>query len=123
MADIQRITRACVIHILRLIFIHQAVVGMVINAAERNGRTQVVSLSRVVIDHIQNDLDTSGMVGAHHRFKLRHGAAGGWIRGIVLVGSKESESVVTPVITQAYLAQAVILQKLMDRKKLNSGNP
>ena len=61
MGHVQRIAAARVVHVVARAVGHEPVVGGVVDAAEGQRRTQVIALCRVVVDDVEDHLD-SGLV-------------------------------------------------------------
>ena len=74
-ADVEGVTGAGVVHVVALVAIDQTVVGLIVNATERDRRAHVVAFGGVVVYHIQDHLDAGLMEGTHHGLELRHSTA------------------------------------------------
>jgi hypothetical protein len=83
----------------------------------------VVAFGRVVVHHVQNDLDARGVQPLHHGLEFgnlpRQGTGPGRIPH---VGSKEADGVVAPVVRESLLGQATLADHMMDRQQLERGN-
>ena len=96
--DVEGVSGARVVHVVVFIAVHQPVVGGVVNAAESNGGAHVVAFGGVVVHHVQDDFDACFVEGTDHVFEFGDGPAGFAGGGVFLVGGKESEGVVAPVV-------------------------
>ena len=72
MANVERIAGTRVVHVVLQIVIDETVVRRVVDAPEGDGGPQVIALGRVVVDHVEDDLDSGVMQCAHHAFELEH---------------------------------------------------
>ena len=120
-AHIQRVTGAGVVHVVEAIPVHQAVVGLIINAAKRDGRAHVVALSGVVVHHIQDHLNARLVVGTHHLLELSYRIARLVGGGVMVFRREEAKRVVAPVVAQSQVAQAIVLKKLVHWQQLDGG--
>ena len=75
----------------------------------------------VVVDHVEDDLDAGRVQRLHHALELalRPGAAVG---GVARLGREEAERVVAPVVAQALLDQAVVVDEGVHRQQLDRGD-
>ena len=100
-ADIEGIAGAGVVHVMGFIALDEAIVRAIVDAAESNGGAHVITLGGVVINHIEDDLDSSLVEGADHGLELGDHLARLLGKGIVMVWGEKAEGVITPVIAQA----------------------
>ncbi len=63
---IERVAGAGVVHVVARLVADQAVVGGVVDPAERQGRAEVVALGRVVVDDVEDDLDPCAVKRLDH---------------------------------------------------------
>ena len=105
-----------------LIALDEAIVGAIVDAAEGNGRAHVIALGGVVINHVEDDLDAGLVEGADHGLELGDHLARLLGKGIVMVWGEKAEGVIAPVVAQPQVAQAIVLQELVDGHELNGGN-
>ena len=123
-ADVERVARARVVHVVLLVVLDQAVVRGVVDAPQRERRAHVVALGGVVVDDVEDDLDVGVVQVAHHRLELLHLRAGTAARrGVGVVGREEGDRVVAPVVREALLLQVVVVEELVDRHELHGGDP
>ena len=64
--------RACVVHVVARVARHEPVVGLVVDALERERRADVVALGGVVVDDVEDDLDAGLVQCEHHLLELVH---------------------------------------------------
>ena len=100
--------------------IDEAVVGAVVDASEGQRGAQVVALGRVVVDHVQDDLDVGLVEGLDHGLELLDLLTLGAVGGVGVVRGEESDRVVAPVVRQALLLQVGVVDELVDRHELDS---
>src|SRR5215211_4679891 len=98
MQQIRAVTSACEIEIEPGILRVQPVVREIIDPAETERWTEVTSFRGVIIDHVENHFDISGVQAAHHRLELGDLWAHLPAAGIVSMRSEKGNGVVTPVI-------------------------
>ena len=98
-----------------LIAVDKTVVGGVIDTPEGKGRTHVVTFSGVVVNHIQNYFNASLMQVFNHSLELVDLMAVLPIGGVTIVRGKETNGVVTPVVTQALVLQTGVIDELVHR--------
>ena len=82
----------------------------------------MVALGGVVVDHVEDDLDTGLVQGAHHGLELVDDAVAG-PGAVPVVGGQVGDGVVAPVVVQAQLVEAVVVDELVDRHQLDGGDP
>ena len=110
----------------------QAVVAGVVDAAEAEGRPELVGFGGVVEDHVEDDLEAGGVQAADHaaEFVARRifGLAGRAVRAVragrvAWLEGEEGERVVAPVIAEAAVYQAFLVEKGVDRQQFERGDP
>ena len=76
-------------------------------------RTKFVAFGRVVIDHVENDLDAGGMKMVHHGLKL-----GGQGRlQVARLRREKRKRVVTPIIAKALIDEIAVVDESVNRKE------
>ena len=101
---------------------HEAVVGGVVDALERQHRAQVVALGGVVVDDVEDHLDAGLVQGPHHRLELRDLLAALAAGGVLVVRGEEADRVVAPVVAQPALDQMRVVDELVHRQQLDRGD-
>jgi hypothetical protein len=97
----------------------EVVVGGVVQAAERQGRAQLVAFGGVVVDDVEEDRDPGAVQRRHHRLEFLHDAgrvAGG---GQPRVGGEKAEGVVPPVVGEPVLDQKTLADPVMHRQQFH----
>ena len=122
MTRVERVAGAGVVHVVAAVVVDQAVVRGVVDAAQRQRRTQVVALGGVVVDHVEDHLDAGRVQVAHHRLELEHLLAALAAGGVRVVRGEEADRVVAPVVRQVTLGQVVVLDELVNRHELDRGD-
>ena len=79
----------------------------------------MVALGRVVVDHVQDDLDVGLVEGLDHGLELLDLLTLGAVGGVGVVRGEETDRVVAPVVRQALLLQVGVVDELMDRHELD----
>src|ERR1700757_192647 len=98
MKQIQAVTCASEIEIEPGILGAQPIVGEIINPAEAERRTKMISFPSVIVNHIENNFDPCSVHAAHHRLELRDLLAHLPAAGIFSVRSEKADGVVAPII-------------------------
>ena len=83
---------------------------------------EVVALGGVVVDHVEDHLDTGLVERPHHRLELGDRAAGVLGGRVLVVRGEEAEGVVAPVVSQTQIEQPVVVQELVHRHQLDGGD-
>ena len=118
----QRVAGAGRVVVVGRVVIDQAVVGAVVDPAERQRRALVVALGGVVVDHVEDDLDAGLVQRLDHPLELRDLLAPGAVRRILVVRGEEADRVVAPVVPQPLVEQGEVLDELVDRHELDGGD-
>ena len=58
MGHIERVAAAGIVHVVAAVVLHQTIIGSVVDTAETKGRTQLITFAGVIVDHVQDNLDT-----------------------------------------------------------------
>ena len=119
---VEAVAGAREVHVVAGIVRHEPVVDGVVDAAERQGRPELVALAGVVVDHVEDHLDPGPVQCLHHRLELGDlvPAAGG---GIPDVRSQEADRVVAPVVGEALLEERPVADELMHWQQLDCRDP
>ena len=110
------------IEVVPTIPVDEAVVGGIVDTPEGEGGTHVVTLCRVVVDDVEDDLNVGGVQGLHHRLELGDLRAGILRGSVIIVRSKVTDRVVAPVVRQSLGLQRRVIRELLDRHQLNRGD-
>src|SRR6266567_7886564 len=78
----------------------------------------MISFGGVVVNHIEDDLDSRRMQGFYHGFEIIDAVG----RAVARFGSKEADRVVSPVIAQSALNQIAVVDKCVNRHQFNCGD-
>ena len=89
---------------------------------KRDRRPEVVALRRVVVDHVEDDLDARLVHGAHHALELLRLLAELAGRRVLVVRREEADGVVAPVVAQPLLEQGRVLHELVHGHELDGGH-
>ncbi len=118
---VQRVAGAGEVDVVARALRVQVVVGDVVDAAKRDGRAQVVALTGVIVDDVEDHLDADTMQRPHHHLELFYLLAQR-SGGISAVGSEVADGVVAPVVHQPAIGQVTLAQHVMDRQQLDRRN-
>jgi hypothetical protein len=97
----------------------EVVVRAVVQASEGEGRSELVALGGVVIDHVEVHRDVLCVQRRDHRLELGHRTGRIGRGGEPWVGSEEPEGVVAPVVAQTASKQKVFAHPVVDRQQLH----
>ncbi len=122
-AGVEGVARAGVVHVIAFVALDQPVVGGVVEAAERERRSEVVALRGVVVDDVEDHLDAGLVQRPNHRLELGHLAAGLPRRGVLVVRREEADRVVAPVVAEPSIEEVAVLHELVDGHQLDGGDP
>ena len=82
-------------------------------------RAQVIAFSRVVVDHVENDLDAGAVERLHHRLEFPHLMRPVRCAGIAAVGREKADGVIAPVIGEPAIDQVFVPDEMMDRQQFD----
>ena len=122
MAHQQAVAGAGRVVVVALVAVDEAVVRLVVDAAERDRRTQLVALGGVVIDHVEDDLDVRLVQCLHHGLELGDLLAVLARGGVGVVRRQEADGVVAPVVGQTLVDQGGVLHELVHRQQFDCGD-
>jgi hypothetical protein len=116
--EIDSVPRSRVVDVVALLVRHQAVIVSVVDALERQRRPQLIAFSRVVVDHVEYQLDAGGVELVHHFLELvgERRMEVAWLR------REEGDRVVAPIVLEAFLDQITVIDKGVNRQQLRRGN-
>src|SRR3954454_12061298 len=115
MREVERIAGAGEVLVVARLIRQQPVIRRVVDAAEAQGWPKLVAFGSVVVDHVEQHLDSGIM-------KARHGRAERIERrlaGITRLRSKERDRVVTPIVDQTELDQTPVVDESVNREQLD----
>ncbi len=115
----QRVARAGRVEVVRLVAVHEPVVGLVVDAAEAQRRAEVVALRGVVVDHVEDDLDAGLVQSLDHGLELHDLLPARPVGRVPVVGREEPDGVVTPVVRQPLLDERGVVDELVHRHELD----
>jgi len=97
----------------------QVVVVVVVDAAKAQRRAELVALGRVVVDHVEDDLESSGVHRLDHALELRHLTSARARGGVAGVGREVADGIVAPVVGESELEQVNLVDELVHRQQLD----
>ena len=119
---VQRVARAGEIHVIAALVVNKPVIGRIVNAAKAEHGAEMIPLGGVIIDDIQNHLDSGAVQGFHHFLELRDLLAADAERGKARVRREKADGVVAPIIAQAAILQMAVRDRVMHRHQFNGGH-
>ncbi len=90
------------------------VVGEVVDAAEAKGRSALVALGGVVVDHVEHHLDVGGVQHLHHGLELVHRVGD----AVAVLGGEEADAVVAPIVGEAPVGELALVEERVHGKQL-----
>ena len=96
----------------------QAVVGAVVDAAERERRSHVTALGGVVVDHVEEHLDAGAMQCLHHRLELVD-LLPALTRREARVRGQKPQRVVPPVVGEPPLYETSLRNRMVYREEFD----
>ncbi len=118
MPHVEAVSAAGVVDVEARVLRVQAIVGAVVDAAERERRSRVAALGGVVVDDVENDLDSGAMQRLDHGLELVDllSASSGCETGI---RGEESQGVVPPVVRESPLCEMLLRDGVVHREELH----
>jgi hypothetical protein len=121
-AGIERVAGAGVVQVVAGLVRLQLVVGSVVDAAEGEGRAEVVALGGVVVDDVEDHLEAGGVERLDHRLELADRTARRPVVGEVGRGGEEADRVVAPVVGQPFGGKERLVDPGVDGQQLDGGD-
>ena len=103
------------VHVVARVLGAQAIVGLVVDAAEGQRRTEVIALGGMVVDHVEDHLDAGGVQALDQGLEF----ADMTTLRITHVGRKVTNGVIAPVIAQALFHQMPVHDETVHRHELD----
>ena len=122
-AHVEAVAGAGVVDEVAAVLLAEPVVARGVHALEAQRRPEVVALGGVVVDHVEDDLDAGRVQRLDHAPELLHLLAEPAQRGVAVVRGEEADGVVTPVVAQPQVDEAVVVHELVHRHQLDRGHP
>ena len=119
---VEAVARAREVHVAARVVGHQAVVRRVVDALEREHRAEVVALGRVVVDHVEDDLDAGAVERLHHPLELLDLLPLHARRGVAGVRGEEADRGVAPVVRQTAVVEEALVDDVVHREQLDRGH-
>ena len=82
----------------------------------------MISLTRVIVNHIKNDFEAVTVQCAHHAFELIDGCLRIGVRGKTHVGCEERQCIVAPIIGQLAINKESFVDVVMNGHQLDRRN-
>ncbi len=70
MAEVQRVSGSRVVDVVARLIGKKPVIGAIVDALERKGRTELIALGGVVVDHVEDHLEPAVMQAGDHLLEL-----------------------------------------------------
>ncbi len=120
--DVETVPRAGDIEIEARILVLEPVVGGVVDAAKAQRGTEMVALAGVVVDDVEDHLESRGVQRAHHRLELAHLFAVGARRRVASLGREVADRVVAPVVDEVAFHELRGVEEVMHGHQLDRGH-
>jgi hypothetical protein len=114
MGHVERVPAAGVVHAVAPVVGDEPVVGRVVDPPETERGTQMAAFAGVVVDHVQDHLDTRLVQGLDHGLELADLLAEGAAAGVPDIRREEPDGVVPPVVGQPSFHQVPVRHELVD---------
>ncbi len=101
---------------------HEPVVGGVVDPPKAQGRTQVIALGGVVVDHVEDHFEAGGVEGLDHRLELDNLLAQVTRTGVAGFRRKVTQGVVAPVVDQPPIEQELVVDEGVRRHQFHGGD-
>ncbi|MNO90258.1 hypothetical protein D3C76_817650 [compost metagenome] len=118
MAEIQGVAGARVVHVMAPVIGLQPVVGHVVDPAHAQRGAELVAFGGMVVDHVEDHLDTGLMQMRDHFLEFADLATG----EIAGVRGEEGDAVVAPVVAHAFFQQMLVIQETMHGEQFEAGH-
>ncbi len=115
---VQRVPAAGVVGVPALVGL-EPVVAPVVDPAQRQRGTQLARLRRVVVDHVEDDLDPGRVQRPDHPLELPDLLPCRAARRVAGVRGEVADRVVAPVVAQPPAQQVVLVRELVHRQQLD----
>ncbi len=119
---VERIAGAGIVEIVPFAAWNEAIVGRVVQPPQRERRAELVVLASVVIDDIEDDLDSCLVQRLDHRLEFAHLFTAASGAAVSSIGREETERVVPPVVRQAHLVEPLFVDARVDRQELDGSD-
>ena len=107
MVQTQDIAAAGEILVVALLAGHEPVIGEIVDAPKAQRRAHLIALGRVIVDHVENDLDAGVMEVSHRRLEFVDVTG----REKARIGRKEADRIVSPIVDQIVLDEMAVVDK------------
>jgi hypothetical protein len=114
MAQVERVPRAGVVDVVALLLRNQSIVRRVVDAFVTERRTAFVAFGGVVVDDVEDDLESRVVKTRDHLFELLHAAQR--IGEVARIRGEERDRVVAPVVRQPLVEQMAVVEEHVDRQ-------
>ncbi len=119
---VQAVARAREVHAVARVLGVQPVVRRVVDPPQRERGPELAALARVVVDHVEDDLDARPVERLDERAQLVHRPHAGAVGGVGGLGGEEADRVVAPVVGQAALHQGAVAHEGVHGHELDGGH-
>ena len=123
MPDVEGVAGAGGVDVVAPVRLGEPVVRRVVHSAEGDGRSQVVALGGVVVNHVEDHLDAGLVQRFDHGLELLDLLAGRAPSRVSSVRGQKADGVVAPVVALPARHQVVIVEVVLHRHQLHSGHP
>ena len=119
---VQRVPGPGEVHVEARLVRHQAVVARVVDALERQHRPEVVPLGGVVVDDVEDHLDSGTVQRLDHALELTHLLAVRAGRRVERVWREIADRGVSPVVRQSTPVEEALVRDVVHRQQLDGGH-
>ena len=116
MKEVECVARPREIDVLARVVGYEVIVGAVVDSLECEGGAEVVALRCVVVDDVENHLESRGVERPHHLLEFGDLI----LEGKARVGGEEADRVVAPVIREPAVDEPPSANAVMNRQQLDA---
>ena len=117
MADVQRVAGAGVVDVIARPVGKQAVIGLVVDAFERERRPALVALGGMVVDDVENHFQAAVVEARNHLLELAQRV--GDVESVARIGGEKADRIVAPIVPSAFLVPIAVVDESMHRHELD----
>ena len=122
MPHVQAVPGARVVHVVARLVADRPVVGGVVEALERQHRSEVIAFGGVVVDDVEDHFDAGRVQRLDHLLELADLLAALAGARVLVVRREEADRVVAPVVAQPARDEVAVVDELMHRHQFDGAD-
>ena len=119
--QVESIPSAGVVDVIAPLVRQQPIVGTIVDTFEGQRRPELISLCRVVVNHVQDHFDAGIVKPRHHFLEFRKGEIGN--AGVATRRGKKRNRIVAPVIGEPLVDQMLVGDEGVHRQQFDGRHP